>query len=60
LRVRDRAVKDRSATLFAVKLRAGDQGKAGVDREAVRGRQPRRVVFWTRPGASTPGGRSSA
>ena len=36
--VRNRSVKDRSATLFAMKLRASHQGEAGVDREAVRGR----------------------
>ena len=43
--VRNRAVKDGSATLFAMKLRASHQGKAGVDREAVRGRQPRGVIL---------------
>jgi len=47
LRVRDRAVKDRSATLFAVKLRAGDQGREGWGRSRSRPwppATPRRIL----------------
>jgi hypothetical protein len=41
----DRAMKHGSAGLPAMKLQAGDQGQAGVNREAVRGPQPFRGIL---------------
>ena len=43
--VRNRALKHGSAVLFAMKLRASHEGKAGTDREAVRDRQPCGVIL---------------
>jgi len=45
LRIRDRRMKYRALAGFPVELRAADKLKGWIDREAIGGSQPRRIIF---------------